>query len=86
MRFVQTLRQSKGEWAGRALELLPWQQDVMAKMFDTVNDDGKRQYRTSYIEVPRKNGKSSWAAAIALYMLVADGEQGAEVYLSLIHI
>jgi phage terminase large subunit-like protein len=82
MRFVETLRQSKGEWAGRSLELLPWQREVMSKMFDTVNDDGKRQYRTSYIEVPRKNGKSSWAAAIALYMLVADGEQGAEVYLA----
>lgn len=49
-------------------------------MFGTIRPDGLRQYRTVYLERGRKNGKSEEAAAVALYMLVGDGEQGAEVY------
>lgn len=49
-------------------------------MFGRLNEDGLRQYRTVYVEIPRKNGKSTLAAAIALYLLMADGEQGGEVY------
>jgi phage terminase large subunit-like protein len=45
-----------------------------------LNEDGMRQYRTAYVEIPRKNGKSELAAGIALYLLFADGEEGAEVY------
>jgi phage terminase large subunit-like protein len=80
-RFVSLLRQSKGQWAGQVMELLPWQQELVSTLYGTLRDDGERRYRTAYVEVPRKNGKSSIAAALALYHLVADGEAGAEVYL-----
>jgi phage terminase large subunit-like protein len=81
-KFVQTLRQSKGEWAGKPLLLLPWQVDIVGHIYGTLRPDGNRQYRTAFIEVPRKNGKSSLCAALALYHLIADGESGAEVYLA----
>jgi phage terminase large subunit-like protein len=70
----------KGEWAGQSLRLRPWQEQVVRQLFGTVRPDGTRQYRTCYIEIPRKNGKTTLAAALALYLLVGDGEPGAEVY------
>lgn len=80
-RFINNLTHTKGKWAGRPFALRPWQaQDIIAPIFDTLRPDGRRQYRTVYIEVPRKNGKSEIAAAIALYMLLGDYEYGAEVY------
>jgi phage terminase large subunit-like protein len=78
--FIGLLPQSKGEWAGRPLELQPWQQFIVASIFGWKRADGTRRFRTVYIEVPRKNGKSTLLAAIALYLLVADGEPGAEIY------
>ena len=79
--FIEQLRHVKGRWAGQPFKLLPWQcDDVILPLFGTLNPDGMRQHRTAYIEIPRKNGKSSLAAAIALYMLCADNEWGAEVY------
>jgi phage terminase large subunit-like protein len=72
---------SKGEWAGQPFRLLPWQWDELIKpLFGTINDDGYRQYRTAYVEIPKKNGKTELIAAIGLYMLTNDGEKGAEVY------
>ena len=59
----------------------PWQRDeIIAPIFGTLNDDGTRQYRTAYIELPRKNGKSTLAAGVANYLLYADGEAGAQIY------
>ncbi|GIW15676.1 MAG: terminase [Tepidiforma sp.] len=78
--FMQHLRQSRGQWAGQPLELLPWQQFVVGSLFGWRRADGLRRFRRGYIEVARKNGKSTMAAAIALYLLLADGEPGAEVY------
>ena len=80
-KFVGSLRQSKGQWAGVTLSLLDWQRQMIETVYGTLRDDGQRRYRTAYVEVPRKNGKSSLAAALALYHLVADNEAGAEVYL-----
>jgi phage terminase large subunit-like protein len=72
---------SKGEWAGKPFKLLPWQWDELIKpLFGTINDEGYRQYRIAYVEVPKKNGKTELIAAIGLYMLTNDGEKGAEVY------
>jgi phage terminase large subunit-like protein len=74
---------SKGEWAGQPFVLLPWQwEDVISPLFGTMNDNGARQYRTCYIEIPKKNGKSELCAALSLYLLTNDGEEGAEVYLA----
>lgn len=79
--FFSALRHIKGKWAGEPFKLLPWQeQEVLRPLFGWRRADGTRRYRTAYLEVPRKSGKSSLASAIALYLLFADGEMGAEVY------
>lgn len=69
-----------GEWAGRRLTLEPWQRDLVVELFGRVQRDGRRRYRTALIGIPRKNGKSTLAAALALRLLFADREPGAEVY------
>jgi len=78
--FETQLRHSKGEWAGRPLILEPWTKVLLSDVFGTLREDGLRQYRRAYAEIPRKNGKSTIAAGVALYLLMADGEPGAEVY------
>lgn len=78
--FERLLRHSKGEWAGKPFALLAWQRELVRNVFGWKRADGTRRYRKVYIEVPRKNGKSTICAGIALYMLFADGEKGAEVY------
>lgn len=78
--FERLLIQSKGEWAGEPFELLDWERHVLSEVFGWKRPDGTRRYRVVYIEVPRKNGKSTFSAGIALYLLEADGEPGAEVY------
>jgi len=78
--FEQILRHSKGQQAGQAFTLLPWQHYVLSELFGRLNPDGTRQRRVGYIELPKKNGKSTTLAGIGLYMLLADKEPGAEVY------
>jgi len=80
VRFVKNLTHTKGEFAGEPFRLRPWQERILRVLFGTVREDGRRQYRTCYLECPRKQGKTEIAAALALYMLLADGEPGAEVY------
>lgn len=81
VRFIQNLVHTKGKWAGVRFILDDWQRTGIAlPLFGTLRDDGLRQYRTAYIELPRKNGKSELAAAVALYLLFGDREPGAEVY------
>ena len=71
----------KGELAGKAFILEQWQKDdIVRPLFGWKSKDtGYRKYRTCYVEIPRKNGKSNLAAALALYLLFADGEPGAEI-------
>lgn len=78
--FFSHLRHSTGEWAGQPFDLQPWQQFVVGSVFGWKRADGLRRFRTAYVEVARKNGKSALLAGIALYALVADGEAGAHVY------
>jgi len=79
--FFARLRHWKGEWAGVPFWLEEWQvTDIIAPLFGWKRADGSRRFRTAYIEIGRKNGKSLLAAGIGLYMLMADGEEGAEVY------
>ncbi|MEI6317427.1 MAG: terminase TerL endonuclease subunit [Pseudomonadota bacterium] len=79
--FVELLRHVKGKWRGARLELEPWQKFVLACVFGWVRkSDGMRRFRTVYLEVPRKNAKTTLLGGVGLYMLVADGEGGAEVY------
>ena len=80
VRFINNLTHTKGEWAEQPFALRPWQEAILQPLFGTLRADGRRRYRTCYVEIPRKNGKTELAAAVALYMLLGDGEQGAEVY------
>ena len=64
--FFGFLRHSKGEWAGQPFELAPWQAFVAGALFGWKRDDGLRRFRTAYCAVPRKNGKSTLSAGIAL--------------------
>ncbi len=79
--FRDCLTHTKGEWAGQPLELSDWQADrIIRPLFGWKRADGTRRYRTAFIMIPRKAGKSTLAAGIGLYLLFADGEPGAEVY------
>lgn len=81
IRFIERgLVHSKGRFAGKPFKLAGWQQAIVGQLFGQLNQDGTRQFRTALIELPRKNGKTQLAAALALYLLLADGEPGAEVY------
>lgn len=78
--FINCLKHTKGQWRGSAFDLLPWQDKIIRDIYGTVKPDGYRQYNTAYIEIPKKNGKSELAAAVALLMTCGDHEWGAEVY------
>jgi phage terminase large subunit-like protein len=79
--FEKFLRHAKGEWAGQRFALSEWQQrNIIRPIFGWKRPDGTRKYRKVYVEVPRKNGKSTLGAGIALYLLFSDGEPGAEIY------
>mgnify|MGYP001583740392 CR=1 FL=1 len=85
--FERFLRHVKGEWTGTPIVLEQWQRDeIIRPLFGWKLDapgtpeHGLRRYRTLYAEVPRKNAKSTLSAGIALKLLTADGEPGAEVY------
>ena len=78
--FIQELTHTKGKWAGQPFVLLPWQLDLISRLFGTVYENDKRVYNKCYVEIPKKNGKSEIAAAIALFLLFADGEMGGEIY------
>ena len=80
VRFIEMLPHTKGEWEGKPFWLLPWQERIIRDIFGVVKEDGTRQFRTVYIEIPKKMGKSELAAAIALYLLYADNEPSAEVF------
>ena len=78
--FIENLRHTKGKWAGKRFWLLPWQEQIIRDVFGIVDEKGNRQFRTAYVEIGKKNGKSELAAAVALYLLFADNEPSAEVY------
>ncbi|MDA8327530.1 MAG: terminase large subunit [Betaproteobacteria bacterium] len=78
--FIERLPHVKGPLAGDAIKLEPWQVFILTTVFGWLKPDGRRRFRRSYIEVPRGNAKSTLSSAVALYMLAADGEGGAEVY------
>lgn len=80
-RFIELLPHIKGRWAGQPIVLQPWQIFILTTVFGwLVKGTPYRRFRTVYIEVPRKNAKSTLSSAIALYMLTADREPGAEIY------
>ena len=79
--FPLFLRHLKGAMAGQPFEMLPWQKKITEDIFGWKQvSDGRRKYRTVFIAVPRKNGKSTWLAGLGLYMLSCDNEESGEVY------
>jgi phage terminase large subunit-like protein len=81
LEFFAYAKHSKGRWAGKPFLLEPWQQAIIWVLFGWYRRKTKtRRFRATYIEIARKNGKSLFGSALGLYMLLADGEPGAEVY------
>ena len=78
--FAECLCHIEGARAGQPFVLEPWQQAIIGNMFGWLRPDGTRRYREALIYVPKKNGKTPMAAGIALYLLMCDGEAGAQVY------
>lgn len=78
--FFQYLHHSQGEWGGTPIILEPWEQFILWVLFGWKRKNGTRRFRKALIEIARKNGKSLLCSGIALYLLVADGEPGAQVY------
>jgi phage terminase large subunit-like protein len=82
-RFIELLPHIKGEWAknGARIELQPWQIFILTTVFGWIRKDtGLRRFKTAYLEMPRKNGKSSLSSGVGIYCCCADGEAGSETY------
>lgn len=80
-RFMELLPHIKGEWAGKKIKLEDWQCFYLSTKYGWVyKETGFRRFRTSYMEVPRKNAKSTISSGEMLYSGSADGEMGAECY------
>ncbi|OUO91835.1 terminase TerL endonuclease subunit [Cloacibacillus sp. An23] len=81
LKFFSFLHHSKGEFAGRPFVLSTWEQFIVYTLYGwRRKKDGLRRFRTAYLEVARKNGKSTFAAGNGLFLLDGDGEPGAEIY------
>ena len=80
--FIETfITHTKGELSGKPFLLEEWQKKIISDLFGWKNKKTDlRKYRTAYIQIGRKNGKSTLASALALYMLFADDERGSEIY------
>ncbi|MCE6992091.1 terminase large subunit [Dyadobacter sp. CY323] len=83
--FIELLCFTAGSEAGKPFKLEGWQSFLVANLFgwkkyDSTDNQFYRVYRECYCEIPKKNGKTELGAAIAIYMLVADKEDGAQVY------
>lgn len=81
--FISVLKHFTGKSSGKSFVLEPWQKFVVANIVGFYwKDTGDRRFTSSYIEISRKNGKTALAAALCMYFLIADGEDGAEVDLA----
>lgn len=78
--FIESLKHTKGSWYRKPFELIDWQERIIRDVFGILKPNGYRQFNTAYIEIPKKQGKSELAAAVALLLTCGDGEERAEVY------
>lgn len=79
--FFSLLRHSKGQWAGKQFILSDWQAFIIWVLFGWKRRaDHTRRFRFAYIQIARKNGKTTFCAGIGLYLLMHDREDGAEIY------
>ena len=68
--FIESLCHTKGTWAGKPFELIDWQEQIIRDLFGVLKENGYRQFNTAYIEIPKKQGKSELAAAVALLLVL----------------
>jgi phage terminase large subunit-like protein len=80
IKFFSIMRHYKGEFYGQKFTPLPWQAWCLYVFFGWKRKDGRRRFKYMYIEVPRKNGKSTYMAGIAHYHLLKDNENAPEIY------
>ena len=78
--FIEQLSHTKGIWAGKPFKLICWQEQIIRDLFGILKPNGYRQFNSAYVEIPKKQGKSELAAAVALLLTCGDGEERAEVY------
>ncbi|MDW3204585.1 MAG: terminase TerL endonuclease subunit [Alphaproteobacteria bacterium] len=78
--FADYLRHTEGEWYGRPFILRPEQREIVRTIFGWKRPDGSRVFRQVLILMPRKNGKTEFAAGLACLCLIADGEMGGQGY------
>ncbi len=78
--FERRLVHVEGPLERQPFILQPWQRHIVRELFGWKMPDGRRKYRRLYLEVPRGNGKSTFAAGLALLLLAMDGEQSAKIY------
>lgn len=81
VRFIEGLPMCKGrEFAGKAFRLEPWECFIVVSLFGWIDEGKMRRFRVGYVEIARRNGKSTLAAAIGVVLFLFDGEKGAEVF------
>ena len=80
--FENHITHHKGKWAGKPFALESWQHSFISNLFGWMREDGTRRFRNAYVEIPRKNGKTTMLAAVGLYCLLADGENAPEVVIA----
>ena len=73
--FIQLLNLTD-DFYGQPFILQDWQRQILTDVYGTVKKDGYRQYKYSYLEIPKKNGKTTWIAGLGVYHLVCDGPEG----------
>ena len=78
--FINCLNHTKGEWYGKPFRLIDWQEQIVRDIFGILKPNGYRQFNSVYIEIPKKQGKSELAAAVALLLTCGDFEHGGEIY------
>lgn len=80
IRFIESLKLTKGEYRNVNFILPDWQRKFVEELFGRMTPEGVRQYQKAFLAIPKKNGKTALAAALGIRLLCADGEEGAEVY------
>jgi len=80
IRQLNQLKHTKGPFAGQTFNLRPWQTRILQRLFTVDRATGLRKYRMCLLMLPRKNGKTELAAALAIDGLLLDGEIGGEIY------